>query len=402
MPWLTTSPMSLRQEFVRWVQRRRCPISEVCCEFGISEKTGYKWLARFRAEGPTGLVDRSHRPHTIAHRLTAPLTREILKVRDHHPLWGPRKLRAHLQAKQPATAWPAASTIGALLVREGRVHAPRRPGGGRARRAPLDQPLTVAQAPNDVWTTDFKGEFRVGRGPYCYPLTVLDAASRFLMGCHALASPASAPTHAIFTHLFQRYGLPRVIRSDNGVPFASPLALSRLSTLAVWWIRLGIRPERIALGAPQQNGAHERMHKTLKAATTCPPAATLARQQHRFDAFRQEYNTERPHEALGLTPPASCYHGSPRPMPVRLPPLEYPAHAEVRRVATSGLIKWRGTSLWLTAVLAGQDVALLPRDTDCWTLAFGPLVLGTVDDRTCHFTPESYWKLDHMDPHFPP
>lgn len=394
--------MSVRQEFVRWVQRRRCPVSDVCRAFGISEKTGYKWLARFMAEGPTGLVDRSHRPHTIAHRLTASLVTEILKVRDAHALWGPRKLRAYLQAKHPATTWPAPSTIGALLVREGRVHAHHRPGGGPARWAPLDQPLTLAQAPNDVWTTDFKGEFRVGRGPYCYPLTVLDATSRFLMGCRALASTASAPTHAVFTQLFQCYGLPRVIRSDNGVPFASPLAVSRLSTLAVWWIRLGIRPERIAPGAPQQNGAHERMHKTLKAATTRPPAATLAGQQRRFDAFRHEYNTERPHEALGLKPPASCYHGSPRPMPARLPPLEYPPHAEVRRVATSGHIKWRGTALWLTAVLAGQDVALVPRDADGWTLAFGPLVLGRVEDRTGHFTPESYWKLDQIDSHFTP
>lgn len=398
MPWSTTSLMTSRQEFVRWVHRRRYPVAEVCRGFGISEKTGYKWLARFAREGPAGLLDRSHRPHTLAHQLTALLAEEILRVRDAHPTWGPRKLRAYLDTTQPTLTWPAPSTIGALLARHGCVRPRRRPGGGPARWAPLDQPLTRAEAPNDVWTTDFKGEFRVGTGDYCYPLTVLDATSRFLVGCTGLDSPASARTQHVFTRLFRTYGLPRVIRSDNGVPFASPVALSRLSTLAVWWIRLGIRPERIAPGAPQQNGAHERMHRTLKAETTRPAAATLARQQQRFDAFRHVYNTERPHEALGLTPPARTYHPSPRPMPAHLPPLAYPAHAELRRVATSGMIKWRGSHLWLTAVLAGQDVALEPCDADRWTLAFGPLVLGIVDDRTRSFTPESYWKLDHMNP----
>lgn len=394
--------MSMRLEFVHMVHRRRHPITEVCRAFGISEKTGHKWLARFAADGEAGLVDRPPIAHVVRHQLAPTVAAAILACRTRHPTWGPRKLRAYLDRTRPRTAWPAPSTIGALLHRHGLVHARRRPGGGPARWAPLDQPLTHAHAPNEVWTTDFKGEFRLGSGAYCYPLTVLNAYSRLLLDCRALTSTASAAAQRVFTRLFHTHGLPQVIRSDNGVPFASPLALSRLSPLAVWWIRLGIRPERIRPGAPQQNGAHERMHKTLKAETTRPPAPSAPRQQARFNAFRQEYNTDRPHEALQLQPPVSCYHDSPRPMPARLPPPPYPAHAEIRRVSRNGAIKWRAARLWLTEVLAGEDVALEPCDADRWTIAFGPLVLGTVDDRTRSFIPESYWKLDRIDSHLTP
>ena len=399
MPWTTTSPMSLRLQFVQEVHCGRRSIREACRGFDISEKTGYKWLVRFATEGADGLVDRPHTRHTFAQQLTPAVAAAILALRHTHPTWGPRKLRAYLDRTRPRTAWPAASTIGALLHRHGLVRPRRRPGGGPARWAPLDQPLTHAQAPNDVWTTDFKGEFRLGSGAYCFPLTVLDAHSRFLLECRALASTKSVSAHRVFTRLFHTYGLPRVIRSDNGAPFATPLALSRLSTLAVWWIRLGIRPERIAPGAPQQNGAHERMHKTLKAETTRPAATSAARQQARFNAFRREYNTERPHEALGLQVPASGYHASPRPMPTRLPELEYPAHVEIRRVQTTGMITWRCTPVCLTTVLAGQAVALEPTAADEWTVSFGPLVLGTLHETTRSFTPESYWKVDEMDPH---
>ena len=399
MPWTTTTPMSQRQDFVRLAHQGPYPITELCIAFGISEKTGHKWLARFDAEGMPGLADRSHAPHTPPHQLSAALTAEILALRAAHRTWGPRKLRARLVATRPDLPWPATSTIGALLHRRGLVRSHRRPGGGPARWAPLDRPLTRATAPNDVWTADFTGEFRVGAGRYCFPLTVVDAQSRFLLGCTALGSTASAPAHVVFTRLFRTYGVPRVIRSDNGVPFASPLALCRLSALAVWWIRLGIRPERIAPGQPEQNGAHERLHKTLKAETTRPPALTLMRQQACFDRFRREYNTERPHEALGLRPPASCYTPSPRPFPPRLPPLEYPPTAEIRRVSSNGSVKWKSNFVWLTSALAGEDVALEQTTADTWTVAFGPLVLGTFDAATRHLTPESYWKLDIADQH---
>jgi transposase InsO family protein len=386
--------MSQRHEFVRLAHQGRHPITELCVAFGISEKTGHKWLARFATEGIAGLADHSHAPHTPPHQLSPGVAEAILTLRATKPTWGPRKLRAFLARTQPAITWPATSTIGALLLRHGLVRRHQRPGGGPRRWMPLDQPLTMPTAPNDVWTADFKGEFHLGSGPYCFPLTVADAHSRFLVGCTALLSTASDPAQVVFTRHFRAYGLPRVIRSDNGTPFASSLALSRLSTLAVWWIRLGIRPERIAPGCPQENGQHERMHKTLKAEATRPPQQTLARQQARFDHFRQEYNTERPHDALALQTPASCYTPSPRELPRRLPPLEYPPNVDVRRVTSNGHFRWHGGWIWLTRVLAGQDIACEQTSLDGWTVSFGPLVLGTLHAPTRILTPESYWKLN--------
>jgi hypothetical protein len=257
--------------------------------------------------------------------------------------------------------------------------------------APLDSRLTIAGAPNDVWTTDFKGEFRLAPGPYCYPLTVLDANSRYLLGCTALLSTATVPVKVVFTRLFERFGLPEVIRSDNGIPFASANALARLSALSVWWIRLGIRPERIAPGQPQQNGQHERMHKTLKAEATRPPSASLRDQQTRFDRFRREYNSVRPHEALGQREPSSCYTPSARAFPFRLSALEYPAHVEVRRVC-DGMIAWKGRYLWLTKTLSGEHVSLEETDNDTLTISFGPLALGTYHPPSHIFLPETYWK----------
>lgn len=387
--------MSQRKEFIRLVHQRRHPITELCIAFGISEKTGHKWLSRFAREGVPGLADRSHLPHVPPHQISRVMRREITTLREHHPTWGARKLGAVLARTSPEITWPASSTIGELLRREGLVRPSRRRRSSAGCGAPLDAGLTIATAPNEVWTTDFKGEFRLGPGPYCYPLTVLDAQSRYLLGCTALLSTATVPVQVVFTRLFQRFGVPQVIRSDNGVPFANSLALARLSTLAVWWIRLGIRPERIAPGHPQQNGGHERMHKTLKAEATKPPSATLAQQQVRFDRFRREYNTERPHEALGQQPPASAYTPSPRSFPSRLPDLEYPAHMEIRRVGGNGMIAWRGRHLWLTKSLTGQDVSLEETDTDTWSISFGPLTLGTYHPPSHIFLPESCWKTDH-------
>lgn len=306
MPWRNPDLMSVRKEFVRLALTGRHSITELCVAFGISEKTGHKWLARYRREGVQGLADRSHSPHAPPHQLSRSVQQGITALRSQHPTWGPRKLRAVLERRSPEISWPAASTIGELLRREGLVKTSRRRRSKNVGR-PLDAGLTLAAAPNDVWTTDFKGEFRLGPGPYCYPLTVLDAQSRFLIGCTGLFSTATLPVQIVFKRLFQCYGLPEVIRSDNGVPFASPVALGRLSKLSVWWIRLGIRPERIELGHPEQNGQHERMHRTLKAEATRPPSATLTQQQQRFDRFRREYNDERPHESLGQRPPTSCY-----------------------------------------------------------------------------------------------
>jgi putative transposase len=396
VPWSQISPMSQREEFIQLYLQRRHTVRELCDTFGVSEKTGYKWLRRFLAGGSAGLADRSHAPHCPSHRTSSELVARIVTLRREHPTWGPRKLRQRLITLEPTAAWPAASTIGALLKRAGLVRRGRRVRGPRW--APLDVALTEASAPNEVWTADFKGEFRLRQGAWCYPLTVADAFSRFLLRCTALPSTRDQGTSRVFERLFEEYGLPQVIRTDNGVPFAAPLALARLSRLAVWWIRLGIRPERIAPGKPQQNGQHERMHRTLKDEATRPAASTWREQQLRFDRFRLEYNTERPHEALHQQTPASCYLASPRTYPRRLPPMEYPARADVRLVHTNGTIKWRQRLLPLTTVLAGEYVALEEHGPSELTIRFGPLILGTLNDASETFTPGVCWQFNPVEP----
>src|SRR5438094_4697150 len=253
----------------------------------------------------------------------------------------------------------------------------RSPGQGmRERSAWATGTLTVPSAPNEVWAADFKGEFRLTDGTWCYPLTVSDLHSRYVLAVRALASTAGDPATAALRACFAEFGLPRVIRTDNGVPFGAPLALGGLSPLAVWWIRLGIRPERIQKGVPQQNGTHERMHRTLKAEATRPASASLPAQQQRFDRWRRTFNDRRPHEALANTPPAGHDTPSPRGLPRRLPILEYASTAELRRINTDGFLKWRNERIFLSTVLAGQDVALEETATDEWTIRFGPLVLG--------------------------
>jgi transposase InsO family protein len=394
VPWETPDLMSVRQEFITLALSGRYTITECAVMFGVSEKTGHKWLSRFRREGPLGLDDRSHAPQTPPHQVDPQVRREITDLREQHPTWGPRKLRAVLERKFPDINWPASSTIGELLRRQGLVSSSRRRRKIHPLGPPLDAGLTVAAAPNDVWTTDFKGEFRLASGPYCYPLTVCDAQTRYLLGCTALFSTAGEPVEVIFKRIFQRYGLPQVIRSDNGVPFASPVSLGRLSKLSVWWILLGIRPERIDPGHPQQNGQHERMHKTLKAEATRPPSSTLTQQQQRFDYFRREYNNERPHEALGQRPPASCYTSSLRQFPKRLSGPEYPAHFEIRRVAINGSIVWKGRHFWLSKSLAAQEIGFEEIDTDTWSVNFGRLALGSYHPPSNTFLPEVYWRVD--------
>jgi transposase InsO family protein len=369
--------MSLRLEFVMEALQHRSSFAELCARYGISEKTGYKWRARFLAAGPRGLADRSHAPHHCPHRTAAAVTALLCAARRAHPAWGARKLLVPLGQQHPALVWPAASTLTAILARAGLVV----PRPHRARGAHPAFPLTVPDEPNAVWSTDFKGEFRTRDGRYCYPLTIMDGATRLLLACRARHQISSAETQATFRTVFQTHGLPRVIRSDNGTPFAST-GLRGLSRLNVWWLRLGIVPERIRPGHPQENGAHERLHRTLKAETTRPPAATCRGQQRVFNHFAHEYNTERPHEALGQVPPATCYTPSPRPYPARLPELEYPAHYEVRRVGSNGCFSWRVTSVFLSHSLIDQRVGFDCVAEDRWAVYFGPLLLG-------HFTPRT-------------
>jgi putative transposase len=389
MPWKTTDPMSQRLEFVRAALHRRVSLRELCRQFGVSEKTGYKWLDRYALGGPAALADRSHAPITPAHQVPRAHVEAICALRRRHSTWGARKLRARLERKVPGVTWPAPSTITTLLKHAGLVTPRRR--AGRERSGWAHATLTEPRSANDVWAADFKGEFRLRRGPYCYPLTVSDLYSRYVLGCRALPSTATGPAQSQFLRLFEHYGLPRVIRTDNGGPFSSPCALGGLSTLSVWWIRLGIRPERIAKGVPQQNGEHERMHRTLKAEATRPPAATLEGQQRLFDCWRRVFNHDRPHEALGQTSPSAHFTASPRPYPRRVPPLAYPAAAELRRVWSSGYVRWRGEALFLSAALAGEYVALTRVTDTAWAIRYCSLQLGIYDAEAMAFEEKVAW-----------
>jgi putative transposase len=306
MPWRVTSPRYQRQRFVLDAEHTPATFAELCRRDGISRKTGYKWLDRYARLGPDSLADRSHRPQQCPHATAPAVIREILQLRKAWR-WGARKLHELLLDAHPATEVPATATIHRILVRHGRVRHRRR---SRVRAHP-GRPQTPITGPNVVWSVDFKGQFRLGTGRYCYPLTVQDAYSRYLLACDGLEGPLLQPTQQVFQRLFRTYGLPERIRSDNGQPFAS-CALGRLSQLSVWWLRLGIRPELIEPASPHQNGRHERMHRDLKADTTRPAAHSLSAQQRRFDAFRHTFNEQRPHEALGQRRPATLYAPSHR------------------------------------------------------------------------------------------
>jgi transposase InsO family protein len=383
--------MSQRLAFVEAVLHRAPgqSILDVCRAIGISERVGHRWLKRFGAGGPAALADRSHAPHAPAHQLAPTVIDAILALRTEQPSWGARKLREVLRREQPETAWPAPSTITTLLKRVGLITPRRRTR--RERSAWAYPALTEPQQPNDVWTADFKGQFRLSRGPYCYPLTIGDLHSRFVLAVRALEGTQSDPALGQFHRCFAEYGLPRVIRTDNGVPFGAPGALGGLSSLAVWWIRLGIRPERIEPGEPQQNGVHERMHRTLKRDATRFPSATMAEQQRRFDQWRHTFNQRRPHESLNDTPPATHYTPSPRPLRKHLPMIEYPAQAELRRVDMSGYIKWRNARVFLSGTLAGEYVGLQESADGEWTINFGPLALGAYSEHLLAFQERLAW-----------
>lgn len=373
MPWQKVCPMDARMRFVNAVLAAEENMTVLCEEFGISRRVGYKWLQRYRALGPAGLQERKPGPRRVPWAITQAQADAIIGLRQQHPSWGPKKLRAKLLARAPEQHWPALSTIGDLLQREGLSQRRRR----RRRATPTLTDLPIALAPNDVWCIDFKGWFRTGDGVRCYPLTVTDAFSRYILCCQ-VTSPDYQGCRPKFDRLFREFQLPRVILSDNGPPFAS-LAVAGLSQLAVEWIKLGITPVHIDPGKPQQNGRHERMHRTLKAETARPPAAHARAQQRRFDHFRAEFNHERPHEALGQTVPASFYMPSPRPYPAHLEDPIYPAEFELRRVRSNGQIKWQGEKIFIAGPLVGEVIGLCENDDGNAEAYFGPIHLGTID-----------------------
>ena len=371
MPWSDVSPMDQKLMFVADYKRQVFSFAELCRRFGISRKTGYKWAHRFDEGGLDALCDRSRQPLSCPHRTDPAVVEAIIAVRKRHPTWGAKKILAILQRRFIHDNWPARSTVCYVLKRNGLVpHRRKRRSQGHPGR-----PDTQMTEPNRIWTADYKGHFRTRDGVYCYPLTIADGFSRYLIRCHALTSTAHNGAAAVFKTAFKEYGLPEIIRTDNGVPFATS-AIARLSRMSVWWIRLGIYPELIELGHPEQNGRHERMHKTLKAETTRPPAANRSTQQRKFNRFLDEFNCVRPHEAIGQKTPASIYEASPRRMPRSLPAIEYPAHWEVRRVSRNGGIRWNSNWVNVSQVLGGEYIGLEEIDNDIWSVYYGPIELG--------------------------
>lgn len=381
MPWQEVCCMDARMGFVAAVLAEEDSMTALCEQFGISRRIGYKWLERYLSEGPQGLKERRRGPRWVPWAISEAQAEAIIGVRRQHPSWGPKKLRARLATLAPEQPWPALSTIGDLLRRQGL-------SAGRKRRRQPAVARSCAQPvvkPNDTWCIDFKGWFRTGDGAQCYPLTVTDAFSRYILCCRA-TSPDYDGCRRHFERLFADYGLPAAILSDNGSPFAS-LAAGGLSRLSIWWVKLGIEPRHIAAGKPQQNGRHERMHRTLKAETARPPAATVAAQQRRFDLFVAEFNHERPHEALGQRVPALHYTPSSRTYPARLEDPHYSADFERRRVRTNGEIKWQGELVFIAGPLSGEVIGLRENDDGDATAYFGPVELGTIDGLTLKFSP---------------
>ena len=376
MPWKKTTPVTERLSFIGLYHARLYSMSELCERFGISRKTGYKWLERYAEEGLVGVQEKSRAPKHCPHKISAEVEAALLEAKRAHPSWGPRKILPWLSRQRPNLVLPTASTVGELFQRAGLVQSRRRRHG---HRHPGSAPLG-AEAPNEVWTADFKGQFKTGDGLYCYPLTVADAFSRYLLSCSARLSTRQVEARPIFEQLFRGYGLPEAIRTDNGAPFATP-AFCGLSKLSVWWIKLGIRHQRIEPGRPEQNGAHERMHRTLKAEATRPPERDQITQQERFDCFRREYNQERPHEALGMQTPAELYRGSPRPMPETLPEPEYPGHFEVRRVSRAGTFRFQKRQLFLSDTLLEEEIGLEESDDGVWSIYFYDVLLARLDER---------------------
>jgi len=347
---METNVMKERLAFVHDLESGHWSMTELCERYGVSRPTGYKWVARHRADDRTGLADRSRAPQRCPHRTSETLEALIVAARQEYG-WGAKKLLRVLRTRHPRRAWPARSTVNAILDRHALLHKNRR----RQKWAHPGACAIATQHPNQVWPADFKGQFRMGDGQYCYPLTVTDHFSRRVLACHGLHSVKTQGAKPVFRALFREVGLPDAIRTDNGAPFAST-GIHGLTALNVWWMQLGIVHQRITPASPHENGTHERMHRELKRETARPAAGNLRAQQHRFDAFCQRYNDERPHEGIGDRTPSSLWRPSPRPYPEHRAYPDYPAHMEIRHVSTAGTFRLRSRQPFLSHVLSGEDI----------------------------------------------
>ena len=382
MPWKESRIVDQRLQFLSSYQQKEMSLSDLCREFEVSRPTGYRWINRYKEVGPEGLLDRSRKPHGCSHATSEATENAILALRSKHPSWGARKLKARLEKVQPRVNWPAASTFGNILHRAGLTN----PQQKKRRTTPCSEPFSEVTAPNQLWCMDFKGYFSTGDGTRCDPFTITDAHSRYLIRCQTVSRMDLSQVVAVCEAAMREYGMPARIRTDNGAPFAGT-GLLGLSKLSLSWTKMGIVHERIQPGRPQQNGRHERMHRTLKEDTTKPPALTLRLQQKKFDRFRQIFNHERPHEGLNNETPASLYQRSSIMFPRVLTPFTYPRGFQTRRVNTSGDISWHKDRVFISQVFSFEDLGFEEMDEEIFRVYFREIELGELDVTELRFRP---------------
>lgn len=380
MPWKECNKVDEKLKFIaRLLEGEK--MTFLCREFGISRKTGYKIQERYKHCGLEGLTDRSRRPCRYANQLAFQIEKTILQIKKAKPTWGAPKIREKLIRQYPEIRPPAKSTVHAILDRNGLVTRRK-----KRRYKAQGTKLSVANNPNELWCADYKGEFLLGNRRYCYPLTITDFNSRYLLACEGLYTTKEQYAFTVFEQIFAEFGLPKAIRTDNGVPFSSSQALFGLSKLSVWWLRLGIEIERIKPGNPQQNGRHERMHLTLKKEATKPPGVNLLQQQEKFNAFIEEYNNDRPHQALNMKYPGEVYTPSLKKYE-GLPEVEYPFHDKIITVTNCGRICLYGKKINFSTVFAGQNVGIKEVNDKIWLVSFMHYDLGYFDEETCKLEP---------------
>jgi len=389
MPWKETCVMDQKIQFINDWLEDIYTMTALCEDYGISRKTGYKWINRYETVGIDGLKAQSRRPHHHPDRIDDVRRALLIETKLAHQAWGPKKVVDCVKRQHPQQAWPADSTVGEILKRVGLVKPRKR----RRRMAADNQPFKTCDRPNAVWSADFKGDFALGNRQRCYPLTLSDNDSRYLLQCRGLTRTREQDVHPWFEWSFREYGLPDAMRIDNGPPFAS-LALGGISQLSKWWIKLGIKPERIKPGNPQQNGRHERMHRSLKAEAITPPRYSLTAQQRTFDGFVKAFNEERSHEALQRKTPGQVYTHSHRAYPEKLRPVEYDEAHTVRQVRHNGEIKWQGQYLYVSQILAKEPIGLRQLNESQWQLYFSFYLLGTYDERTAKIHPCRHWHAE--------
>lgn len=374
MPWTNTEPMDERVRLISDRLEGGFSVTELSVIYGVSRKTAYKWISRYTEFGIDGLKELSRAPRSHPNKTDNEVIGRLVMEKLQHMKWGPKKLLIVLKTREPGIDWPSIATAEKWLKRNGLVRKRRR----RRSVPPYSEPFMACDDVNKVWSADYKGQFRTGDDRWCYPLTVSDNMSRYLLACKGLYSPCYEDTRKWLEWTFREYGLPEAIRTDNGAPFAGR-GITALSRLSIWFIKLGIRPERIRVGKPQENGRHERMHRTLKDETVKPPCSNMNSQQARFDSFKEEYNDIRPHESIGQHPPASVYAKSPRRYPEKIFSPEYDEGVEVRRVKQNGEIIFNGKAYYLTELLGGERVGLTEIDDASYEIRFGLHTIGVID-----------------------